>query len=346
MTDGGQQQSHLIEASDHTTEVGLLGLAIVVIGRNEGERLRSCLRSIQGRSECIVYVDSGSDDGSVELARALGAEVCKLDMSRPFTAARARNVGFRRALELRPGLRYVHFVDGDCVVAEGWLAAALAFLTTHECVSTVFGQQRERAPEASIYNRLCDIEWRVAPGPVKACGGNAMFRTAAFTETGGYREDLIAGEEPELCVRLRALGWTIECLAVEMSLHDAAMTRFSQWWLRTMRGGYAYAQGVQLHGRRPERHCVRQLGSAFMWAIGVPTAVGLTWPFAGSWAAAGLCLYPLQILRIAKAAPGTLPVRLARGAFLVLGKFPETQGAMRFWRNTWQRRAGTLIEYK
>ena len=249
-------------------------------------------------------------------------------------------------MELRPGLPYVQFVDGDCAVADGWLQAAVAFLTTHARVATVFGQQRERAPEASIYNRLCDIEWRVAPGPVKACGGNAMFRVGAFIEAGGYREDLIAGEEPELCVRLRALGWALECLDDEMTLHDAAITRFSQWWLRTMRGGYAYAQGVQLHGRPPERHCVRQLRSALMWAIGVPTVVGLAWPIVGSWASVALCLYPLQALRIAAAVPGSVPIRLLRGTFLVLGKFPETQGAMRFWRNTLRKRAGTLIEYK
>lgn len=346
MTEGGQHQSHWIAARDYTTEVGLQGLAIVVIGRNEGERLRRCLLSILGRSDCVVYVDSGSDDGSVELACAMGAEVCELDMRQAFTAARARNAGFLRAMELHPELRFVQFVDGDCAVNEGWLEAANSFLTKHVRVATVFGRRRERAPWASIYNQLCDIEWQITPGPVKACGGDAMFRVEAFHQAGGYREDLIAGEEPELCVRLRAQGWTVECIAVEMTLHDAALTRFSQWWLRTVRAGYAYAQGVQLHGRPPERHCVGQLRSALMWALGLPAVIGLAWSYAGPWSAVGLCLYPLQVLRVARGAPGSVPVRLMRGLFLVLGKFPETQGAMRFWHNTLHRRAGALIEYK
>ena len=63
----------------------------VVIGRNEAERLRHCLNSLLGGGLTIVYVDSDSVDGSAALARSLGAEVVQLDLSRPFTAARARN---------------------------------------------------------------------------------------------------------------------------------------------------------------------------------------------------------------------------------------------------------------
>src|SRR6476660_3526039 len=82
-------------------------VAVVAIGRNEGERLQRCLESVRPQCETIVYVDSGSDDGSVDLARGLGVEVVELDMSIPFTAARARNEGLRRLRELRPSLEYV-----------------------------------------------------------------------------------------------------------------------------------------------------------------------------------------------------------------------------------------------
>ena len=66
------------------------------------------------RASVIVYVDSGSNDGSVQRARHLGADVIELDMRVPFTAARARNVGFRRLREISPDIEYVQFVDGDC----------------------------------------------------------------------------------------------------------------------------------------------------------------------------------------------------------------------------------------
>ena len=68
-------------------------IAVVVIGRNEGERLRQCLMSIDKGVAGIVYVDSGSTDQSIALAESLGAQVVELDASIPFTAARARNVG-------------------------------------------------------------------------------------------------------------------------------------------------------------------------------------------------------------------------------------------------------------
>ena len=56
-------------------------------------RLRQCLLSVG--SATIVYVDSGSTDGSIACAQSLGVESCpELDLSIPFTAARARNAGF------------------------------------------------------------------------------------------------------------------------------------------------------------------------------------------------------------------------------------------------------------
>ena len=119
----------------------------------------------------------------------------------------------------------------------------------------------------------------------------------ALQAAGGYRDDLIAGEEPELCVRLRAAGWKIWRLDHEMTLHDAAMLHFAQWWRRQMRSGYAFAQGAHLHGRPPERHWVWESRRALMWGIGFPLAViGAIFAW-GWWGALLLLVYPLQILR-------------------------------------------------
>jgi glycosyltransferase involved in cell wall biosynthesis len=200
-----------------------VNIGVVVIGRNEGERLRKCLASVARQTGKVVYVDSGSTDNSVEIAESLGAVVVNLDMMRPFTAARARNEGFMRLREAAPDLAYVQFVDGDCEILPGWLEEAALFLDEHPDVAAVCGRLRERFPERSVYNMLCDIEWNTPVGEAKACGGNAMLRADALSQAGKYREDLIAGEEPELCVRLRASGWKIWRLAAEMALHDADM---------------------------------------------------------------------------------------------------------------------------
>lgn len=322
-------------------------LAAVVIGRNEGERLRRCLASLAGQVGCIVYVDSGSTDGSTDVAARFGAEVVALDLTSPFTAARARNAGFERALERAPGLRWVQFVDGDCEVVAGWLEQGLQYLEDHPDAAVVCGRRRERFPQASVYNLLCDIEWNVAAGPARACGGDAMIRAQALAAAGGYRPDLIAGEEPELCVRLRAQGWKVHVLDAAMTLHDAAMTRFGQWWLRTVRAGYAYAEGVFLHGRAPERHAVRELTRAVAWSLLPPLLAAALLLMAGpGWAFAVLAIYPLQALRLWRVAPGGRQQRAWRALFLVVGKFAELQGALRYWRLRWTRQRAQLIEYK
>jgi uncharacterized membrane protein YedE/YeeE len=272
--------------------------------------------------------------------------VIALDMTQPFTAARARNAGWRRALECMPDLQYVQFVDGDCEVVPGWLTTARQALVDKPSIAAVFGRRRERFPESSVYNLMCDIEWDVAPGQVKYCGGDVMFCADALAQVGGYREDLIAGEEPELCVRLRARGWTIECLPAEMTVHDAAMTKFSQWWRRTVRSGYAFAEGARLHGAPPERHWVRPVRSAILWAVATPAAIALAALALGPRASALMLIYPVQVCRLALKTPGDTRVRLARAFYLVLGKFPEAQGALRHLRHVLLRRRGELIEYK
>lgn len=320
-------------------------MGIVVIGRNEGERLKMCLSSVRGHGP-VVYVDSGSTDDSVALARGLGAEVVALDLIVPFTAARARNVGFKRLMEVAPNHTYVQFVDGDCVVVDGWLVAAADYLEAHPQVAVVCGRRRERYPERSVYNRLCDQEWDTPVGEAKACGGDALMRVAAFQVVRGFRDDLIAGEEPELCVRLRAEGWKVWRLNEEMTLHDAAMTRLGQWWKRSVRAGYAFAEGAHLHGAPPERHWLRESRSAWFWGAGIPLLVlvgVLVFGIPGFWL---LAIYPLQVLRLALRGERSPRENLWRALFLVLGKLPEVQGQIRF---LWNRRLGRrsrLIEYK
>jgi GT2 family glycosyltransferase len=322
-------------------------IALVVIGRNEGERLLGCLRSVRGRADVIVYVDSGSTDGSVEAARAHGALVVPLDLSIPFTAARARNEGFRRAIAERPRLRYLQFVDGDCEVVPGWIETAHAFLDARPDVVAVCGRRRERYPQRSVYNLLCDLEWNsTAPGEVLACGGDAMMRADALKAVGGYRDDLIAGEEPELCVRLRARGGKVWRLDAEMTLHDAAMTRFGQWWKRSLRAGYAFAEGAHLHGGPPERHWVRESRSAWAWGAGLPALTLLTAALFGPRAFMLLLLYPMQVLRLFLRFEGPATVRWLRALFLVLGKFAEAAGQLKYLTHRWSHARARLIEYK
>ena len=307
----------------------------VVIGRNEGARLVACLQSLTGQVRRIVYVDSGSSDGSVAAAKAVGVDVIALDMTQPFSAARARNAG----LAVLDSPEFVQMVDGDCVVDPGWLTAAVAAFALHPAALVVCGRRRERFPQASVYNRLIDVEWNTPVGQARACGGDALLRFRDVMSVGGYRPGLIAGEEPELCLRLRAAGGEVWRIDAEMTLHDAAIFRFGQWWRRTVRAGHAYGAGAALHGRGVDRHWVAETRRALIWGAVLPMLVVAA--FAVHPAGGLLILiYPVQIWRLQRKGG------LTWAFFTVLGKFAESWGVLGYWLGRLRGEEKRLIEYK
>ncbi len=322
---------------------------VVAIGRNEGERLKLCLDSLTGRGYPVIYVDSGSIDGSVELASSMGATVLALDSSKTFCPARARNEGYLELLRLDPAVQYVQFIDGDCSIAEEWLETAAAFLDANPSYAAVCGRRRERHPEASIYNRLCDMEWNTPVGSAKAFGGDALIRVSAFRQVEGYSPDILAGEDEELCLRLRRAGWKIARIDAEMAVHDAAMMRFSQWWRRAQRAGQAYAQGYALHGRSPDRHFARDCARIVGWGFVLPaTAILLSW-WTGGLSFLLACFYPLLAVRIYRAKRRKGWDRPASGwyaIFTVLAKFPALVGLVGVYLRPLFGRSQSLIEYK
>lgn len=329
--------------------------AVIAIGRNEGERLVRCFESIGDYP--AVYVDSGSTDNSVTEAQQRGIAVIDLDTAQGFTAARARNAGWRAVAKAYPGLEFIQFVDGDCEFAPGWIETAMAALDAEPGLSTVFGRRRERFPQASLYNALCDDEWNVPVGLVNACGGDALFRLKALEQVGGYSDDLIAGEEPDLCLRLGEHGWKMRRIDAEMTLHDAAIFRAGQWWRRMKRGGHAFAEHVARHGANAFPNWRAELRRILVWTIVLPAFIliaALTAWLACSWPLALIALllaaaYPAKIVQLAwrkwrEGAP--LSFALFHGYWLVVGKFAQLGGVVQYWRNRMAKRRSSLIEYK
>lgn len=326
-------------------------IGVVIIGRNEGERLRRCLQSID-RVAALVYVDSGSTDGSVAAAAAAGARVVDLDLAQPFTAARARNAGRR---ELPRLCAYIQFIDGDCRLQPGWLAQASAALDADAGLAAVFGRRREVAPEASVYNWLCDVEWAVPPGPARYFGGDVMLRAAALDDAGGYPDDMIAGEEPDLAMRLRRHGWRLQCLAGEMTLHDAAIDRFGQFWRRARRSGHAYAELAARHRGGDFDDYRQRVRGVLCWTL-VPL-VGIGILAAGiavrdrrlaAGGAALLALPALQLLRLTVRGRRSRPLREAFtiAAFQLMAKPAQALGIARYWLGRTAGKRSALIEYK
>lgn len=318
---------------------------VVVIGRNEGERLRACLESLLPYTDNIVYVDSGSTDNSIQLAKELSIHVVNLDISIPFTAARARNEGFEKLCKLYPELNYVQFVDGDCEIVAGWLEQASEYLTQHPDIAVICGRRRERYPSASLYNMLCDIEWDTPIGEAKACGGDAMIRVDVFKDISGFNPAVIAGEEPELCVRIRHKGWKIWRLDLEMTLHDANIKRFSQWWKRNVRSGYAFALGAHMHGSSQEQHWIDEVKRIQMWGLYIPLTI-ITASMFKAELLIGFVVYPLQVIRIALKKRHLISSNWIYSLFVTLGKFPEMQGQIKFYLSQLFNSQSKIIEYK
>ena len=289
--------------------------------------------------------DSGSTDHSVAAAEQFGATVVRLDMTRPFTAARARNEGFAALKALQPNIQFVQFIDGDCELNTGWLALALDFIAQHNDIAVVCGRLREQHPEMSVYNWLCNVEWDAPTGETSACGGIFLVRADAFEAVHGFQLQLIAGEEPELCLRLRKLGWKIWRLNVEMAKHDAAITRFGQWWRRSVRSGYAYAEVFWLHANSPAAIWKREVVRAAFWGGFMPVAI-LFGTLIKPIAIALLLIYPLQIGRIALRRGITTPKSWTYALFIMLAKFAEFEGLLKYLWRRWHGERVALIEYK
>ena len=326
-------------------------VGIVVIGRNEGQRLALSLESARRAAVPVVYVDSASSDGSVPLARSLGVEVLELDPARPLSAARARNEGATRLLEAHPDTRHVQFLDADSALAPGWIPRAVEELEAHEDCAAVIGHVLERNAGLSAYNRLCALEWRSLPGELRnfgALGGIAMVRADVFKALGGFRPEVIAGEDSELGVRMALAGHTVRKVDHPMATHDAHMTRFGQWWTRAVRGGHAIGHRFELNGRSSARDCARERASTLFWGLGLPLAVLVTGIPTGGRSAALLLLYPALAARVwlHRRRMGDEPRdALLYAAFIVPTKFAEALGLLRFYLNRLSNRY-RIIEYK
>lgn len=298
---------------------------------------------------CVVYVDSGSTDDSVQQAEQRGVHVVALDLSQPFTAARARNAGFRRLQEIAPETTHVQFVDGDCELREGWIEAALAAFATDPEVVVVCGRRRERFPQETLFNALCDVEWDGLSGEVDSSGGDALMRCDAFAAVEGFNPRLIAGEEPDLCHRLRKQGGKIMRIDAEMTWHDAAMTRVSQWWKRTLRAGHAYAENHWDHRQDGLGFRRRDLRRIVFWGALAPLAILLGAVLVHPALALAALVYPIQAWRIARHLEPRPPRRkdaLRYGWSCVLGRLPELCGVVKYHWGRLRGRGSRLIEYK
>ncbi len=290
----------------------------------------------------LIYVDTASTDDSCEQAERLGAKVVAINPQRP-SAAAARNAGFAVATH-----DFVHFLDGDTILAPGWLRLAMQAMEDSQ-VACVFGRRSEISPQASIYNFIAHHDWYTAPGPANTCAGDAMFRRESLVIANGFEESLIAGEEPDLCYRIRSeQGKIILSVDQPMTRHDMNMMRFGQYWRRTTRSGHAYAE---VGARHPGMHWrrIRWRNPAhvmiFLVAIAMSGVLMSPWPLA-LWSVMIFAAIFRNAWRMHDRV-GSISGSLVYSAHHYFAKLPMTVGACSFWlRGLFGRKPQPLIEYK
>ena len=320
----------------------LNNIGIVIIGRNEGRRIEKCVRSVLDSGAAFIYVDSNSSDNSVEIVKRTGANILELDKSAPMSAARARNAGYKWLIKNVHGLKYVHFIDGDCELNKNWPKLACEKLDNENDIAVVCGRLREKNISKSIYTKLSDIGWYIRPGETYSCGGIATIRVSTFTKLNGFDESLIAGEEPEFYLRVRKMGQIMFCLDENMGTHDSAMTSYSQWWTRSFRTGFAYANAARWGKWEQERR------SFIFWGAILPFVLVILMIIKPPLAILLLGIYPLQVIRIfwKLKIPYSDADRLIYACFCVLDKFPEFCGYVKYHHGRITGRSQNIIEYK
>jgi cellulose synthase/poly-beta-1,6-N-acetylglucosamine synthase-like glycosyltransferase len=297
----------------------------------------------------------------------MGAQVISLSGGQ-MTAARGRNTGWREAGQPE----YILFLDGDTILDAGFLGHAKAALDANRDVAAVFGQRREMDPGQSIYTRVLDLDWMIPEGETTFFGGDVLIRHDALAAAGGFEDALIAGEEPELCRRLRALGWRILRIDVPMTQHDLAIYRFSQYWRRLMRAGYAFAQvssrfqstGDPFWSAEARRNRQRGIfwGGGLVLALlaslvlvmrpGIPVT---RWMADSRWLVAALPLaayVTFLALMAGRSAwrfrwkSSSLPTLVLYGLHSHLQQVPVALGQLAWWRDRRAARSRGLWEYK
>lgn len=317
-------------------------VGIVAIGRNEGERLKACLASLP--EVPVVYVDSGSSDGSVGVAQTYGADVVELSRDRPFTAARARREGYERLMATH-NPTFIQFIDGDCLMVEGWLPSAVEAIKSDDDIGIVTGWRRELHPEASLYNDLCQHEWNRPAGDILTCGGDMLVRRSVIEKAGPFDDTVIAAEDDEFCVRVRKSGWKIQRIPLEMTRHDAAMHRFGQWWQRAVRSGHGFAQVGYMH----PPYFARELKRVALYGVFIPIFIVVCLIAAPMVSLLGVFAYLYNYIRTVSGlkVEGLSSYRASRQAVLItLSKLPNAIGFVEFHRRRIFGKKMQIIEYK
>lgn len=191
----------------------------------------------------IIIINDGSIDQTGSLLKTLSSMAVIVTKSNCGPAS-ARNLG----IKLAKG-KFIAFTDSDCLPEPGWLNNLLAKFDSSK-IAGVGGQIK--GVEKTILSEFVDFAGFLNPqndnlsSPKYLITANACFRLDVLITAGGFNEIFRkpGGEEPELCWKIRNLGYEF-CFAqnaVVYHYHRQSLIGF----LNTMLN---YGEGAYLLGR-------------------------------------------------------------------------------------------------
>ena len=326
-------------------------VSVVIIGRNEGSRLQRCIASVQQAqwgaiAYDIWYVDSRSTDDSLALAQAMGVQTRVLPAG-PMCAAKARNLGW-----LAADGEFILFLDGDTELHPDFVNHALQALSDNT-LCAAWGHRRESNPQQSLYTKVLDLDWIYPAGITPYFGGDVLVRRSALAQVGGFDDTLNAGEEPELCARLRANGWRILHIDAPMTRHDLAVRTFKAYARRCYRSGIAYAEvthRMQALGDGLWQHEARRDLVHGLIYVAAPVLMALAFALhvlAGALLAAlGLLLVLRSAWRCRERAAGNVLLALQYALHSHVQKVPAFFGQIAWKRAHARAQRLALVDYK
>lgn len=182
-------------------------ISVVIPAYNEEKFIETVLQSLVNQS-CqdfeLIVVDNNSSDNTSGVAQKYGAKVI---YEKTKGVAAARQAGFFASRG-----EIVATTDADSVVPPNWLdKISLAFEKDKSLVGfgglgiLYSGPVTARAAGRYLFSYFWIID-RVFSGGWNLVGFNMAVQKKAFVKIGGFRVDLMLGEDVDLAKRLRAVG--------------------------------------------------------------------------------------------------------------------------------------------
>jgi cellulose synthase/poly-beta-1,6-N-acetylglucosamine synthase-like glycosyltransferase len=237
-------------------------------------------------------------------------------------------------------------MDADTILDPMWFQKALPALMDNTIA--VCGHRRERFPEKNIYHMLTDMEWHYEVGPCRYFGGEVLIKREALEKTGGFDENLVAGEDPELSYRIRQHGWQIMRMDIPMTTHDIHMTTFRQYLKRAYRSGHAYAEiGTRFMKNREKlwlRELIRISAKALIPVLLILAGILLDYPWVGIiLGALTLCKPFLRLPRLKQTFKTSWKKALLYVCHSIIVVYPQFWGVLRY---AWGRVIGRPLHNK